>query len=350
MGFRTVALIALVVAGTSFVGAQTAKPDVAERFRAAADYSRQMRGLSLLVIQKGKIVFEEYQNGFKETDTQMLASGTKSFSGVLLAAAIEDKLIAGFDEKVSETITEWKSDPRRSKITLRQLLSLTGGIDSGAIGRPPTYSAAVRSMSMFEPGEKFEYGPAPFQVFGEVMRRKLLSRKESVLDYLKRRIFDPIGLEVGSWTLQEGQPNLPSGAFLTAREWAKFGRFLVDGGKWDGRKVLAKKLLDELVTGSAANPNYGITFWLNRSGDSGARLAEKPRRRLQELLDIMPETDEISLKGFGNGIPRDMFVAAGAGKQRLYVIPSLRLVVVRQGRQSRFDDNEFLTRLLPAVR
>lgn len=344
-------LVPMVLAGLAFCGVSVAQ-DTAEtvRFKAAADYSRSMRGLSVLVMKDGKIVFEEYQNGFRETDSQMLASGTKSFSGVLLAAAIEDRLISGFDEKVSATITEWKADKQRSKITMRQLLSLTSGIDSGSIGRPPTYSEATKSPVKYEAGTRFEYGPVPFQIFGEVLRRKLLPREETVLDYLKRRILDPIGLRYDSWTMQDGQPNLPSGAFITARDWAKFGKLLIDGGKWEGKQIVKKSLLEELVVGSSANPNYGLTFWLNRSSDDRATLAPKPKSRLQELLDILPETDEISQKGFGKDLPKDLFVAAGAGKQRLYVIPSLKLVVVRQGRQSRFDDNEFLTRLIPKDR
>jgi CubicO group peptidase (beta-lactamase class C family) len=147
------------------------------------------------------------------------------------------------------------------------------------------------------------------------------------------------------WTHQQGQPNLPSGAFLTAREWAKFGVFLKNGGAWQGRQIISKKLLDECFTGTKANPNYGITFWLNRSTVARANVAENTGGgRLGDLLGIEPETTRISRRGIGARLPQDLFMAAGAGKQRLYVIPSLDLVVVRQGRQSQFDDEEFLMR------
>jgi CubicO group peptidase (beta-lactamase class C family) len=168
----------------------------------------------------------------------------------MLAASIEDKLIKSFDEKVSDTISEWKTDARKSKITLRQLLSLTSGIDTGENGRPPLYAAALGFPVKYEPGAMFEYGPAPFQIFGEVMRRKLLPKNETALDYLKRRVFSPIGLIVASWTHQNGQPNIPSGAFLTAREWARFGQFLENGGRWNGKQIVSKKLLDECFKGT----------------------------------------------------------------------------------------------------
>lgn len=315
-------------------------------YRYAAEYSRETRGLSVLVIKGEKVIFEEYHNGHSENTPWMLASGTKSFSGVILAAAIEDRLISGFDEPVSKTLTEWRSDPRLSKVTYRQLLTLTSGIDVGQNARPPAYSAAVMFKSRFEPGERFQYGPVPFQAFGEAMRRKLSVRNESVMEYLERRILEPIGLKVARWTMQEGQPNMPSGAFLTAREWAKFGQFLKNGGRWNGKQVISSKLLGELTNGTKANPNYGLTFWLNRSNSGRAEVVENTGRLRQILGDRTSNTTEMSRGGFGPDIPSDAFMAAGAGNQRLYIIPSLDLIIVRQGRLTQFDDREFLLRIL----
>jgi CubicO group peptidase (beta-lactamase class C family) len=317
-------------------------------FQAAADYSKSKRGLSVLIIKNNKPVFEQYHNGHTAGTANFLASGTKSFSGAMLAAAIEDGLIKSFDERVSETITEWKNDEQRSKITLRQLLSLTSGIDGSPPGRPPGYAEAINFPSKYEAGTTFQYGSVPFQIFGEVMHRKLLPKKETVMDYLKRRILDPIGLDVSSWRMQNGdQPNLPSGAFLTTREWAKFGQLLINDGKLNGKQILRKNHIRELTKGSTANPNYGLTFWLNRSSDSNAKIAQTNSRgaRLMRRFNIQSETDLISKKGLGDKLPKDIYVAAGAGKQRLYIIPSKDMVIVRQGRQSRFDDADFLSLL-----
>lgn len=306
----------------------------ADRFRLAADYSREQRGLSVLVMKGDKIVFEDYQNGHTADEPWMLASGTKSFTGVMLAAAIEDKLVSGFDEKVSDTIIEWKTDKRRSQITLRQLLSLESGLDAGQIGFPPSYLEAIGTPASFDPGTHFQYGPVPFQVFGEVMTRKLKPKGETVMQYLHRRILDPIGLKVASWNERDGQPLLPQGASLTAREWVKFGLFLKDGGKWNGKQLINKKLLDELVKSSPANPAYGISFWLNHPGigPGGARA----RRTAADETIGSGVSDEF----------KDLFMAAGAANQRLYIIPSLDMVVVRQGRLWRWDDREFISRLL----
>lgn len=66
--------------------------------------------------------------------------------------------------------------------------------------------------------------------------------------------------------MENGRPLLPQGATLTAREWVKFGMLLKNGGKWNGKQIVRKALLDELTVSSSANPAYGISFWLNHPG------------------------------------------------------------------------------------
>ncbi len=325
-------LILLIGYGCAAKAQNAQTPSEQERYKSAAEYSARNRGVSVLILKGGEIVFEEYQNGKTATTPWILASGTKSFAGVMLAAAVEDKLVKSFDEKVSDTITEWKSDRRKNRITLRELLSLTSGIDAGRLGLVPTYREAVDFPAEAEAGASFAYGPVPFQIFGEVMRRKLAQRDESVIDYLKRRVLDPIGLKVDFWRRgADDNPLFPQGAALTAREWIKFGQFLKDGGRWRGRQIIAKKHLDELVKGTEANPAYGITFWLNRAGidPRGAATAARVATNGDEKAQV-----------------KDLYMAAGAGNQRLYIIPSLDLVVVRQGNFGRWDDQEFLGRLL----
>ena len=301
-----------------------------QRYELAAEYSRSHNGVAVLVMKGDKIVFEDYADAVAEDIPWFLASGTKSFSGVMCAAAIEDKLIKNFDEKVSETITEWKTDPRKSKITIRQLLSLTSGIEAGQIGVVPTYAEAITRPASFEPGTHFEYGPVPFQIFGELMTRKLKPKNETVLAYLRRRILDPIGLTVAFWRKKNDQILLPQGAALTAREWAKFGLLLKNNGKWNDKQIIDGKLLDELTVGSKTNPAYGMTFWLNAkgTGPSGG-----------ERMNI---GGEIS----GGGKPLDLFMSAGAGNQRLYVIKSQDLVVVRFGMFGAWEDTEFIRGLV----
>lgn len=326
-------LVFAMLALSACTVAQSAPGTDKARFEAAAAYSREHRGVGVMVMKGDTIVFEDFPTSAGKDLPWILASGTKSFSGVMCAAAIEDKLISGFDEKAADTITEWKGDARKSKITIRQLLSLTSGIEAGQIGIVPSYADAVTRPANYEPGTHFEYGPVPFQIFGEIMTRKLKARGETVDGYLKRRILEPIGLSVSFWRKNGGQPLLPQGATLTAREWIKLGKLLKDRGKWNGKQIVAAKLLDELVVGSKANPAYGLTFWLNAKG----------------LGPGGGERANLAGTGAGDkltGEPLDIFMAAGAGNQRLYVIRSHDLVVVRFGAFGDFDDREFVSRLL----
>lgn len=311
------ACVAVLLAMPEFAHAQQAAPEPAGPFQPAAAYLRSCNGHALLVYRDGRLLFEGYFNGHRHDDPHRLASGTKSFAGVLAVMAVEDGLLK-LDEKVADTLTEWKSDARKSEVTVRQLLTLTSGIAGGEIGEVPGYQEAVRlAEAKFPPGEKFQYGPVPFQCFGELLRRKLEPRKETVEAYLKRRLLDPIGLKPSVWRKDaDGQPHLPSGALLTAREWAKFGLFVLNNGACNGKQLVSEKLLAECFQGTRAHPTYGLTFWLNASDER----------------------------------PRDLVMAAGAGKQKLYIVPSLKLLIVQFAEAPRrFQERELMRLVLDGL-
>jgi CubicO group peptidase (beta-lactamase class C family) len=276
-------------------------------------------------MQNGRTILEDYHNGFESTDSHILTSATKSFAGVILAALIDDGLAASFDEKVSATIAEWQADPQKKDITLRELLNLSSGLDAGPIGRVLPYAQALQSKVLYPHGTVFQYGPAPFQVFGEVVKRKL--QGETALEYLTTRIFRPIGLQATGWRFgQDGNPNLASGADMKAGEWIKFGELIRRRGLWGGRTVVRAELIEELLKPSKANPGFGIGFWLKTGSGADTEEGGGGAAAAQPQLEVI--------------------MAAGAGKQRLYVIDELGLVVVRQGKASSFLDGEFLTLLL----
>jgi CubicO group peptidase (beta-lactamase class C family) len=311
--------VAVVLATVGLVHAQTepAAKSSPSSFKPAADYLSTCNGHALLVYRDGQLVFEDYLNGHRRDDPHRLASGTKSFVGVLAAMAVEDGLLK-LDEKVANTLTEWQGDDRKKQITIRQLLTLTSGIAGGEIGDVPSYKDAVRlAEAKFPPGEKFQYGPVPFQCFGELLRRKLEPSKERVESYLQRRLLDPIGLKPSFWRKDaHGNPNLPSGAHLTAREWAKFGLFVLNKGAWEGKQLVSEKLLAECFQGTKAHPTYGLTFWLNASDER----------------------------------PRDLVMAAGAGKQKLYIVPSQKLLIVQFAEAPRrFQERELMRLVLDGL-
>lgn len=277
----------------------------------AAQYLESQKGHALLVFQNDEMIHEAYFNGWAADKAHRLASGTKSFTGAMLAAAAEDKLLS-LDERVSDTLTEWK-DTDKTDITLRQLLSLTSGLHGGNIGQVPTYTEAVKQADKrWKTGSKFSYGPVPFQVLGEVMRRKLAVKKEDVPAYIERRILAPIGCAPSGWIGQATkQPRLPSGVRITAREWAKFGKLILHQGEWDGQQIISSNALANCFTPSKTNPAYGLGFWLRQTPDKKDQL----------------------------------IMAAGAGKQKLYIVPARNILVVQFAESQTYNESRFLALL-----
>jgi CubicO group peptidase (beta-lactamase class C family) len=286
----------------------------------AATYALDRGSQVLLVQRNGRTLTNVSDEGWDVGRPHRLASGTKSFAGALGVAAAGIGLLS-LDERVADTITEWKSDPAKSRITVRELLDQSSGIDPTA-GLPSddVYRSAVAAPLVHPPGSTFDYGPNHFNVFGAFVQRKMRAAglRGDPLDLLEARVFRPIGLHLSGWDRDAtGNPLFATGADLSAREWAKFGRLVAQRGRWHGRVVLRPGLVDQMLAPSPANSRYGLGWWRNPG---------------PELEDRTPLA----------GVPADLVMAAGAGDQRLFVLPSERLVIVRFGENERFEDREFL--------
>ena len=311
-------------------------------YRAAADYSTANEGVSLLAMQSGEIVFEDYVNGGGPETAWVTASGTKSFWGVLLAAMVQDGE-ARIDELVSDTVTEWQADPLKNGITVSHLLYMTDGLR----GQPPgpgaveTYAEAVALPLAHPPGSAFVYRPAPFQVFGEWVRRKMAGRYSDAVDYMQERIFDHLGIAPAYWpTEADGLPRMPSSSEWTARDWAVFGEFVRLGGSWNDQQLVDPAALAANFVGSAANADYGLGWWLVH--DTLPDGVESPPER---AIEGWPQSDD--------RFPGLMYIARGGGNQRMYIVPEWELVIVRQQRigrtgpvRSDFSDLEFWQELV----
>ncbi len=322
-------------------------------------------------MHRGTVIHEQYMNGGRASERVMLASGSKSFLGVAAIAAVADGLIR-LDDPVARYLTEWSTDPRKSRVTIRQLLSLESGVEPGVAatgcGGPRSgWNDAVNAPAQAEPGSTFAYGPYPFITMGALIER--VRATETFDAYLNRRIFSPLGVQV-EWRAKcaDGKPQLAGGAAMTARDWATFGEFIRRGGVHNGTRLLPDTLVAQLFRPSGANGAYGLSWWLSggttarapglSGGDSDGnsdsaggrararRAAERRADRRAERRGAAEQTPAASV------VPKDLVMAAGAGKQRLYLIPSRDLVVVRMGplRGGRsFDDVEFLEALLGPV-
>jgi CubicO group peptidase (beta-lactamase class C family) len=308
----------------------------------AANYSEKNRGFSVLVIQNDKTVFEHYANGGGADMRCKIFSGTKSFWGVAALCAARDGLIR-LDDRVADTISEWKSDPRKSQITIRQLLNQTDGIEPA----PHLHSESIRDRNavaiqlplVAASGASFEYGPSHLQIFNEVLHRKLNGK--STISYIGENVLSPLGLTSLEFKKdRRGNPLPASGFELTAREWARLGELILGHGNYHGKQIVPSSLLPQAFTGSSANPSYGLTFWLNRQAPNAREID------YEKELDLKWQRARWSGICFYRAAPSDMVVALGSNYERMFVIPSLNAIIVRQGWSAKFSDAYFLRLIL----
>jgi len=335
MGKRWCAMVLLASVSLAPQGAAAAVQAMPGCTDAIA-YSAERDGVAVLVLEDGRIVCASAGVDVPHE----LWSGTKSLIGLVAAAAVQDKLLA-LDESAADTITEWRDVPGKNAITIRHLLSMTSGHPS-AVGRPQGYAASLDVALTREPGAAFQYGPTPLQIFGEILRRKLAAAglELNPRQYAEKRLLQTAGVTVADWRNgPDGQPLMPQGAVMSAQQWAKLGEFVRAGGVHEGKQLVDKAALSALFEGSAPNPAYGLTWWLPRT---------TPARDVVSAATDITQPD--------SGLPADLVVAAGAGDQRLYVIPSRKLTIVRQaklnvaellsGKPSGWSDRQFLRLLL----
>ena len=312
---------------------------------AAQKYSVARRGLSLLVIQHNRIVYESYADGYGPDKVASIFSGTKGFWCMAAVAAQQDGIL-DLDEPVKDTITEWADEPDKKNITIRNLLSFTAGIEpvfalhGNRIPNRNLYSIRLRAVAA--PGQAFMYGPSELQIFCEVLRRKLLRRHQTPVEYLQRRILNPLGIYgVDFREDAAGNPLLASGFKLTSRQWAQLGILIINDGKYAHSQIVPSDGVAELFHGSHANPIFGMGFWLNRTAHDGAREVD-----VEKMLDKPWQREDWHGACLCQDAPRDMVAAIGSAYQRMFIIPSLDTIIVRQGRDAAFSDAKFLRILL----
>jgi CubicO group peptidase (beta-lactamase class C family) len=296
----------------------------------------------MLVMQNGRTIFEHYANGGAANRSWPIFSGTKNFWGIAALAGVHDGLFR-LDDLVSDTITEWKSDPRKSRVTIRQLLNQTDGIEGASRLQRASVrdrnAMAIGLRAVAEPGSAFIYGPSHLQIFSELLRRKLRGR--SVISYFEGHVSNRLGVSRLNYKKDaRGNPLAATGFELTAREWARLGALVLGNGSYHGRQIVPANLLPEALVGSEANPAYGLTFWLNQQAPNG-READ-----MEQMLDLPWQSARWLDVCICKDAPADMTVALGSHNQRLFIIPSLEAVIVRQGSGGKFSDARFLRLVL----
>jgi CubicO group peptidase (beta-lactamase class C family) len=301
--------------------------------RAAAAYSNSRNGASLLIVQGGNALHEQNAN-----ESRKIYSGTKAFWCLAALAAAQDGLLS-LDERVADTIPEWRNDPRKSRVTIRQLLDFSAGLEQGLrLHRddPGDRDAiALKLPHVAEPGSAFIYGPSQLQVFHAVLKAKLGGKAPHA--YLERRVLGRLGLGRQRY-LKDSAGQSPARGWLDPKR-ASVGEDRPACGEGRRARRVSRHVRER-------GPR------LVRESGLQLRLVEQPQRAGGREFDFEAAlTPKWHAQSWGNAAicnaaPSDLVMCVGSRYQRLYAIPSLGLVVVRHGDGGTFSDARFLRLLL----
>ena len=287
---------------------------------------------SVLVVRHGYLVYERYRRGLDQTSGHDVRSVTKSVVGALVGIALAEGKIKSLDQTVGELLAAQLPagiDARLSGVTVRHLLTMTGGLagDSDAGGDPRVAEAmwaspdwvrhALGQRMATDPGTRFAYNEASAHLLSAIVAT---CSGQSTLAYGRVKLFDPMGIRTETayepvlsdhieeeaietydrasvaWPVDpQGYHYGASALRLPARDLAKFGYLYLNGGQWDGSQLVPADYVAAATSATGSSPNlsagYGWLWWV---GTEGGRT----------------------------------FFARGFGGQFIYVVPELDLVVV----------------------
>ena len=251
-----------------------------------------------VVIRKGQLVAEHGSFMGLPTSRFDIWSCTKSFTGAAWGMLLEDsragRLPGGhqvsLDSLAYDFLPEAQplSDPRKARVTIRHLLSMTAGIPGEdhaiygtptatgvgpfehALGHAPSRYGRSTATLAAEPGDKWDYSCAGIATLAMIFAK--VAGME-MRDYMQQRLFAKVGIEEASWDVMGGGGHVGPhttghiGLHISARELARFGYLCLRGGEWNGEQLLPRWYM-EMATRSSQqlNPDYGLTFWTNSAG------------------------------------------------------------------------------------
>jgi CubicO group peptidase (beta-lactamase class C family) len=288
------------------------------------------RTAAIVVAYKGKLVAEQYWKEQSITpDTKIWGwSMDKSIVNAMIGVMVKQGKLS---INAIAPVEEWQND-RRREITLDHLLHMSSGLkwneDYGDISEATNmlyrqrncYESAIVSPYGKKPGTEWKYSSGTTNILSGIIRNALKEDK-SYFEFPYIEIFNKIGMT--SMVLETDAHGYFVGSsygYATARDWARFGQLYLQNGVWKGDSILPKEWVGYTVTAAPASKGrYGAQFWLNRN---------------RELPDV----------------PEDMFSCQGHRGQRIFIIPSRQLVVVRLGfAEDNFDYNQFLKNILNSL-
>lgn len=300
-----------------------------EKMQAAAqDYlaaiQRDSLGIhSIMVLQHGKVIFEKWLGEGAPDSLHGLWSVSKTFTGTAVGFAIDegllhlgDKVISFFPEKLPDEISE-----NLAAMTIKDLLTMTCGHESEAHWweNPDGWTALFLANPVpRKPGTYYLYNSLGTYMLSGIVQK--LSG-EKVVDYLRPRLFEPLGIGQAKW--EESTEGINKGGWglsLKTEDLAKFGLLYLHKGRWNGKQLLSKSWIEDATTFHTASAHSGL--------------------RPEMVTEEMREGDDWT-QGYGYQIRisrHNSYRADGAGGQFVLVIPDADAVIVQTAWEPRVQE------------
>lgn len=281
----------------------------------AVKYAAEHNSTGLVIVRGGRLVTEQYWQNWTADTAQPIFSSSKSIAATLVGMAIEEGKLKGVEQSAAAFAPQWKGTPKEA-ITIRHMLSMTSGIRVGPVRAVANVDAFAETAALpleHPPGAHWAYNTPVYRMLLRILE---MASGESLNQYTSRKLGAPLGLQQSSWDCPPG----PNGATncqwyrSCLRDMAKFGLLILRHGKWEDRQLISARFVKESTsTSQKLNEAYGYLWWLN--GKASFKLAGG--RSGQGML--WPDC------------PPDAFGALGAQDKKIYVAPSLDLVIARHG-------------------
>lgn len=240
---------------------------------------------ALLVVQRGRITFERYGEGFDAASTHHSWSKAKSITQALVGILVKDGRL---DIHAAADVPEWAGDARHS-ITLDQLLRMSSGLKfsedyapSGGtsdviamlfqVGREDVAAYAASLPLEHEPGKYWSYASGTTNIVSRIASRAIDAYGTDFEHFMRSRLFEPLGITSAIPKFDKAGTFIGSSfCFMTARDFARFGLLYLRNGMWEGSRLLPEGWVDYARTptfqqADVVSNRYGAHWWLDFGG------------------------------------------------------------------------------------
>lgn len=274
------------------------------------DYLESRNTKGFMILKDGRVVMEEYYNGHNQNTKWTWFSAAKSLTATFVGVA-QDEGILDINNKTSDYLgANWSllTDEKQELITVKHHLSMSTGLTDHVGDFLPWICTLPICMDYTaDAGTRWAYHQGAFMLLQEMISK---NSGMSFQAYCKTKVADRIGMD-GNWTSQLGLNIYNS----NTRSMARFGLLMQNKGNWDGTTIVSEAYFNEMTnTSQDINKSYGYLWWLNGKGSF-----------------MNTTSQDVAQGSLVPNAPNDMFAALGAQDQKIYVVPSKGLVIVRCG-------------------